>query len=142
MLLPFLACTDTPAEPEAEETTALFKSDRPHVPGYYIEGSIRCPSRDEIDASFWLEDARELGFVWCDDSNSISEVKRDWIRLEGSVVRWKLIRFNPDPNCSSSGTIDVEELNDGRVTLPADPNDDCYGIASFDLRLIRILTIK
>lgn len=42
ILVPFLACADTPAEPEAEETTALFKQAQPSEPGWYIHVDVKC----------------------------------------------------------------------------------------------------
>ena len=69
LMLPFLACTDTPAEPETQET-AVLKKGEPVEPGDYIVAAIKCQgSKGSYYSFFWTGDFVGHGTVACDESS-------------------------------------------------------------------------
>lgn len=126
LCLPFLACTDSPVEAETDETTALFKSDKPLDPGiFHVEISVSCKAAHDLPELNEISSSSSLGYVasiHCDPG-----VLGDWpgIGITGDDVDGCFAAATEDGCCSCDGDeVTVAELVEGEVSLPG-PGDFC-----------------
>jgi len=134
LLLPFLACTDTPVEPETEET-ASFKAEKPPKDyGDWLVVDVQCSgpkagcSGDVYDYPDGLQhgyDCKRVFFQACEDHPPYIETP--------GVFRFHIMGFDENffQVCGWAETLDISVLNSGPITRYCVGGDNIVVKATF-----------
>lgn len=118
ILVPFLACTDTPTEPEAEETTASFKAERPPDFGDWLVVNVKCSGRYACFAT--VQPYPTVPGVYGYDCQHYTAPSCDYyppyIETPAATFHWQVVAGEGGQVCVRNGTSDVSVLDSGPLT--------------------------
>jgi len=146
LLLPLLACTDTPAEPETELLAKKGITDKPKEPGLYVVAQIDCIRNWEgwmnslvlsgTGESYYARDGCK-SYWWWDPSWQPVEPSYllDWV----DVYAWN---DKTNQNCSPFAHVHrtIADLQENPLILPR-PGDDCYGVPDVPTVIVYVVEI-